>query len=289
MFNVIAKDELAPGVFRFVVEAPQIARKARPGQFVILRLNEHGERIPLTIANHDEERGTLTLFVQAVGKTSLDLSRLEKDQGILDIAGPLGLPTEIERFGTVALVGGGFGIAALWPIARALTAIGNKTIALMGARSKNLLLLQEEMHAAASEVRVATNDGSAGMRGLVTDLLDRVIRDEGPVHRVIAIGPVVMMKAVCALTRAHNIPTRVSLNPIMIDGTGMCGACRVMVDGKMRFTCVDGPEFDGHLVDFEGLENRLRGYLPEEQQARERLTGGQECRLDTTGAARSQP
>jgi len=287
VFNVVAKDERTPGVFRFVIQAPQIARKARPGQFVILRLNEHGERIPLTIAHHDEVRGTLTLFVQAVGKTSIEMSRLESGQGILDIAGPLGRPTEIERFGTVVLVGGGFGIAALWPIARELTAAGNRTIALLGARSKNLLLLQEEIQAASSEVRVATNDGSAGTRGLVTDLLEQVIREESPVHRVIAIGPVVMMKAVCELTRASSIPTRVSLNPIMIDGTGMCGACRVMVDGKMRFACVDGPEFDGHLVDFPGLENRLRGYLPEERKSREQFTRVEECRLEEATPPRS--
>jgi len=282
VFDIVSKEEPTEGVFRFVVAAPEIARKARPGQFVIVRLNAHGERIPLTIARAD--KGQITLFVQAVGKTSMDMSHLAAGDGILDIAGPLGLASEIERFGTVVLVGGGFGIAALWPIARELTAAGNRTIALVGARSKNLLLLRDELAAAASEVRIATNDGSAGTRGLVTDLLRQVIAEERAVDRVVAIGPVPMMRAVCDIT--HDIPTRVSLNPIMIDGTGMCGACRVTVGGEMKFACVDGPEFDGHAVDFDGLENRLRGYKVEERASRERVGDNEACRLeaaDTSG------
>ncbi len=278
VFNIVSKEEPTEGVFRFVVAAPEIAKKARPGQFVIVRLNAHGERIPLTIACASQ--GQITLFVQAVGKTSMDMSHLAAGDGILDIAGPLGLASEIERFGTVVLVGGGFGIAALWPIARKLTAVGNRTLALVGARSKNLLLLENELQAAASEVRTATNDGSAGTRGLVTDLLKRVIAEERAIDRVVAIGPVPMMRAVCDITRAHNIPTRVSLNPIMIDGTGMCGACRVTVGGEMKFACVDGPEFDGHAVDFDGLKNRLRGYKMEERASRERIRDDEACRLE---------
>ena len=270
MFQVLEKQQLAPQTFRFVIEAPDIARKARAGQFVILRLDKRGERIPLTISDALTDQGAVVLFVQAVGKTSTQMSRLNAGDSILDMAGPLGNPSEIELFGTVVLVGGGFGVAAIYPIARDLTQCGNTTISILGARTQELLLLQEEMKAVSTEVLSITNDGSSGRKGFVTDELKRLIDAGKSIDRVIAIGPPIMMKAVADLTRPHGIKTIVSMNPIMIDGTGMCGACRVKVGEEMKFACVDGPEFDGHAVDFEGLLNRLKTYIPEEQESRDK-------------------
>jgi NAD(P)H-flavin reductase len=270
MYQIVDKDELSAGVCRFVVEAPDIARKARAGQFVILRLNERGERIPLTISDTLTEQGSVVLFVQAVGKTSTQMSRLSIGDSILDMAGPLGNPSKIALFGTVVLVGGGFGVAAIYPIARDLTQCGNTTISILGARTQELLLLEEKMKCVSTEVLSITNDGSNGRKGFVTDELKRLIDEGKSIDRVIAIGPPIMMKAVADLTRPHGIKTVVSMNPIMIDGTGMCGACRVTVGSEMKFACVDGPEFDGHAVDFEGLLNRLKTYIPEEQESREK-------------------
>lgn len=270
MFRILEKQQLAPQVFRFVLEAPDIARKARAGQFVILRLDERGERIPLTISDAQTEKGTIVLFIQVVGKTSTQMSELNAGDSILDLAGPLGNPSEIALFGTVVLVGGGFGVAAIYPIARDLTQCGNTTISILGARTQELILLQEEMKRVSTEVLSVTDDGSSGTKGLVTDELKRLIDEGRSIDRVIAIGPPVMMKAVADLTRPHGIKTVVSMNPIMIDGTGMCGACRVKVGEQMKFACVDGPEFDGHAVDFEGLLNRLKTYIPEEQESREK-------------------
>lgn len=270
MFRILEKQLLAPQMFRFVVEAPDIARKARAGQFVILRLDQQGERIPLTISDAWKDQGTVVLFVQAVGKTSTQMSRLNVGDSILDLAGPLGNPSEIALFGTVVLVGGGFGVAAIYPIARDLTRCGNTTISILGARTQELILLQEEMKSVSTEVLSVTDDGSSGRKGWVTDELKRLIDEGKSIDRVIAIGPPIMMKAVADLTRPHGIKTIVSMNPIMIDGTGMCGACRVKVGEEMKFACVDGPEFDGHAVDFEGLLNRLKTYIPEEQESREK-------------------
>ncbi len=270
MFKILEKDNLAPQVFRYVVEASEIANKAQAGQFVIIRLDETGERIPITICDADRENGTLTFFVQAVGKTSIEMSLMQVGDSILDIVGPLGNPSEIERFGTVVLIGGGFGIAAIHPIAKALSDAGNKTISILGARTKELVLLEKEMKGVSSEVRIVTNDGSYGSKGFVTDVLQEMIQNRETIDRVIAIGPLIMMKAVADLTNQYKIPTYVSLNPIMIDGTGMCGACRVSVGNKMKFACVDGPEFDAHQVDFEGLLNRLGSYLPEEKKSKEK-------------------
>jgi ferredoxin--NADP+ reductase len=282
MFQILEKNCLAPRVFRFLIEAPDIAKKAQPGQFIIIRLDETGERIPLTISDFDPIRGTLTLFVQATGKTSIEMSLMKVGDMILDVVGPLGNPTQIDRFGTVALVGGGFGIAAIHPIARALTQAGNTTISIMGARNKELLILQDEMAKASTDTRVVTDDGSYGEKGLVTDILSRLIKKRGSIDLVISIGPLIMMKAIADLTRPYNIPTIVSMNPIMIDGTGMCGACRVMVGGEMKFACVDGPEFNGHEVDFEGLLNRLKSYIPEEAEAKEKYLHELEgaCKVD---------
>ncbi|MBC8283687.1 MAG: sulfide/dihydroorotate dehydrogenase-like FAD/NAD-binding protein [Nitrospinae bacterium] len=287
MFRILEKDQLASQVFRYVLHAPDIAKKALPGQFIILRLDEMGERIPITISDYDSIQGTLTLYVQAVGKTSLEMSRMSIGDSILDIAGPLGNASEIDCFGTVVLIGGGFGIAAIHPIARALTRKKNKTISILGAQARERMILVEEMEKVSTEVHSVTDDGSYGSKGKVTDILQMMIEKKVPIDRVIAIGPLIMMKAVADLTRPHGISTQVSLNPIMIDGTGMCGACRVTVGGEMKFACVDGPEFDGHAVDFDGLLNRLRSYVPEETEAKEKYIHDTEgtCRhLETSNA-----
>ena len=281
MFKILKKTQLAPQVFYYLLHAPDIAKKALPGQFVIIRLDETGERIPITISDFDPIDGTLTFYVQAVGKTSLEVSLMHAGDFILDVVGPLGNSSQIDLFGTVALVGGGFGIAAIHPIARALTQAGNKTISILGARTEELVILEKEMRTASTDVHVVTDDGSHGAIGLVTDILQILIDKKEPINRVIAIGPLIMMKAVADLTRPHKIPTFLSMNPIMIDGTGMCGACRVTVNGEMKFACVDGPEFDGHAVDFEGLLNRLKTYIPEETEAKEKYlkdTAGK-CRI----------
>ncbi len=283
MFRILDKKLLAPQVFRFEIEAPDIARKAQAGQFLIIRLDEHGERVPLTISDALAEKGSIVLFVQTVGKTSFQMSRLEIGGFILDVVGPLGTPSEKGPFGTVALLGGGFGIAAIYPIARDLYRAGDKIISILGARSKDFLLLETEMETVSAEVRRVTEDGSCGTKGFVTDELERLIQSGEPVDRVVAIGPPAMMKAVADLTRPYRIKTVVSMNPIMIDGTGMCGACRVTVGGEMKFACVDGPEFDGHQVDFDGLLNRLKTYVPEEQEAREKWIQehSEPCRLES--------
>jgi NAD(P)H-flavin reductase len=280
MYKILEKQDLASQVFRYLIEAPDIARKALPGHFVILRLDEVGERIPITISDADPIKGTLTFFVQAVGKTSLEMSLMNVGDSILDVVGPLGNPSQIDLFGTVVLVGGGFGIAAIHPIARVLTQAGNKTISILGAQTKERVILEGEMEKASTEVHVVTDDGSYGKKGRVTNTLQSMIETREPIDRVIAIGPLVMMKAVADLTRPYGIKTLVSLNPIMIDGTGMCGACRVTVGGEMKFACVDGPEFDGHAVDFEGLLNRLKSYESEEAEAKEKYL------QDTGGACR---
>ena len=283
MYKILDKEQLAPQVFRYILHAPDIAKKALPGQFVIIRLDETGERIPITISDSDPALGTLTFFVQAVGKTSIEMSLMHTGDFILDVVGPLGNPSHIDNFGTVVLIGGGFGIAAIHPISRALTKAGNKTIAILGARTKKLVILENEMLKAASRVHIATDDGSYGTQGFVTDVLDEMISKKEPIDRVIAIGPLVMMKAVADLTLPHKITTLISMNPIMIDGTGMCGACRVMVSGEMKFACVDGPEFDGHAVDFEGLLNRLKTYIPEETDSKQQYLKDTEgkCKIAT--------
>jgi sulfide dehydrogenase subunit beta len=287
MFKIIEKNQLAPQVFRYLLQASDIAKKALPGQFVIIRLDETGERIPITISDADPTKGTLTFFVQAVGKTSLEMSLMNVGDLILDVVGPLGNPSQIDLFGTVVLVGGGFGIAAIHPIARALTQAGNKTISILGTQTKERVILEGEMEKASTEVHVVTDDGSYGTKGKVTNILQSMIEKKEPIDRVIAIGPLVMMKAVADLTRPYGISTLVSLNPIMIDGTGMCGACRVTVGGEMKFACVDGPEFDGHAVDFEELLNRLKSYVPEETEAKEKYLQDTEgtCRHVETSSA----
>ena len=266
MPEIAEKEVLTPQIVRLKVIAPDIAKKRRPGQFVILRVDERGERIPLTIVDSDPREGTVTIVFQVVGKTTHMLSQLERGDKILDFAGPLGKPTEIEQFGTVVVVGGGIGTAVAFRIAKGMKEAGNKVIAIVGARSKDLLVLEHEIAAVSDEIVVTTDDGSYKRPGLVTEPLKEYL-DRGEVDQVVAIGPVPMMHAVSELTRIYGVKTLVSLNPIMVDGTGMCGACRVAVGGKTRFACVDGPEFDGHEVDFKDLTMRLTAYRDHEKQA----------------------
>ncbi len=270
MFTIVEKQTLAPTVHRMVIRAPEIARKHRAGNFVILRIHEKGERIPLTVADKDPEAGTITLVFQAVGKTTSELATLDAGDALLDLAGPLGKPTHIEKFdGVTVCVGGGIGVAPVHPIACALKEAGNRVISIIGARTQELLIMEEEMRRASDELFVATDDGSYGHHGFVTDVLKDVIEREGKenVALAVAIGPVPMMRACCKVTEPYGVHTVVSLNPIMVDATGMCGACRVTVGGQTKFACVDGPEFDGHQVDFDELSKRLRAYVEDERRA----------------------
>jgi ferredoxin--NADP+ reductase len=264
--EVLEKRQLGPDVFRMELVYPKLARKARPGQFVIVRASEDGERIPLTIADADPEAGSITLIFQVVGKSTTLLARMEPGDEILDVVGPLGIPTEIKRFGRVVCIGGGIGAAPLYPIAKALKAAGNAVTAILGGRSKNLVILENEFRAISDAVVVTTDDGTYGRKGFVTDALNDLLATGERFDRAWAIGPVPMMKAVCDVTRGAGIPTVVSLNPIMVDGTGMCGGCRVIVGGKVKFACVDGPEFDGHAVDFDTLAKRLTTYRDRERR-----------------------
>ena len=270
MFKIIEKNELAARVFRYVVKVPDIARKAKPGQFIILRIHDGGERIPITIADMNPVEGTLTLYVQVVGKTTYQMSLLKAGEGLMDVVGPLGMPSAIEPVGTVVGIGGGFGIAALYPILRAHHQAGNRTISIIGGRSKDLLILRDEISHVSDSALIATDDGSLGTKGFVTDVLRSLLASGEKIDLVIAIGPLIMMQAVSERTRPSGIRTMVSMNPIMMDGTGMCGACRVNVGGEMKFACIDGPEFDGHQVNFEEVLNRLKMYLPEEKLAMDR-------------------
>jgi len=267
VFPIVDVRLLAASVKQFKVAAAEIAKKRKPGQFVVLRTHEEGERIPLTIADADPSAGTITLIFQEVGKSTMQLGKLKAGDSILDLIGPLGRPTHIENFGTVVCIGGGIGIAPVYPIVKGMREAGNRVISIIGARNKDLLIMEEEMAAVAHILKVSTDDGSYGYHGFVSDVLQDVIDEGNPLHLVVAIGPVPMMRVVCNVTRSRNIKTVVSLNPIMVDATGMCGACRVSVGGKTRFVCVDGPEFDGHEVNFAELVKRQRAYLDQEQQA----------------------
>ena len=268
--RIIAKENLIPGkTSKMILDAPQIASHARPGHFVMLRMSEKGERIPLTIADTDKEKGQITIVYLVMGKSTAELEALEAGDSILDVCGPLGHATHIEKKGTVICVGGGTGIAAMHHIAKGHHQIGNRVVGIIGARSKELLLFEKELRSFADEMLISTDDGSYGHKGFVTDLLrDRLEKDKA-VFEVVAVGPVPMMAAVADVTRPFGVRTTVSLNPIMVDGIGMCGACRVTVGGKTRFACVDGPEFDGHQVDFAELRRRLGAYRTQEQQSME--------------------
>lgn len=255
-----------PDICYYKLDAPLIARKAKPGQFVIIRLNKNGERIPLSLADINPEEGTISLIVMSVGKTTYEMSSFNAGADILDVCGPLGQPTHIEKVGRVILVGGGFGVAPLYPIAKASRAAGNEVITIIGARSKDLLIYETEMQKASSEVLITTDDGSKGMKGFVTDALQNKL-EQNVINLIIAIGPPVMMKNVSRTSKPFGVKTIVSLNPIMIDGTGMCGGCRVLVGGKTRFACIDGPDFDGHQVDWGILMNRQKMYVKEERKS----------------------
>jgi len=283
LFEIVEKQTLAPTVHRMVLRAPEIARKHRAGNFVVLRIHEKGERIPLTVADKDAQAGTITLVFQAVGKTTSELGEMKAGQHLLDVVGPMGRPTHVEKFdGVTVCVGGGIGVAPVHPIACALKEAGNRVVSIIGARTKELLIMEEEMGRASHELLVATDDGSYGHHGFVTDVLKQVIEREGRenVALVVAIGPVPMMRACCKVTEPYGVETVVSLNPIMVDATGMCGACRVTVGGETRFACVDGPEFDGHQVDFDELTKRLRIYVEDERRAMQIWTeqhAGHQC------------
>ena len=269
LFTIKRKRLIAPSVYLMDVEAPKIARKRKAGQFVILRVSDAGERFPLTIADSDTAAGTITIIFQTAGKSTTMLAALNEGEAILDVVGPLGRPTHIEKVGHVVCIGGGVGIAPVYPILCAMKAAGNRVTSVISARSKNLLILEEEMRRESDELKVATDDGSCGFKGFPTQILQGMIDAKERIDLVVAVGPVPLMRAVCQVTKSHAIPTVVSLNPIMVDGTGMCGGCRVTVGGKTQFVCVDGPEFDGHQVDFDLLAKRLRTYTALERESAE--------------------
>ena len=271
MFKILRKEELSPNVYAMDIEAPRVAKKAQAGQFIVLRVDEKGERIPLTIADFDREKGKILIVFQVIGASTMQLAAMEAGDSLLDFVGPLGQPSEIEKMGTVVVVGGGIGVAPTYPIARAMKEAGNKVIAIMGAKTKDILIMEDEMKKVTDEVVVTTDDGSYGIKGFVTNAVQMLVDRGEKIDQITAIGPVIMMKSVADATRDLGIRTIVSLNPIMVDGTGMCGCCRVQVGDETKFACVDGPEFDGHLVDFKGLMSRQRTYRDLEAEAKDHV------------------
>ena len=274
-YKIRNKKDLNTQVFLMEIEAPAVARKAEPGQFIILRIDEYGERVPFTIADFDREKGTVTIIVQAVGKTTRDMQKLRTGDSILDFAGPLGMPTPLEGKKKVAVIGGGLGTAIAYPQAKKLKALGASVTVITGFRSEDFIILKDEMQAVADKLIITTDDGSNGTKGFVTDHLKEELDAGERFDEVIAIGPLVMMRAVCRLTKDYGVPTTVSMNPVMIDGTGMCGGCRVIVGGEVKFACVDGPDFDGHLIDWDAAMKR--GQMFKEQEKRSCTEG--HCRI----------
>lgn len=276
-YKIVKKADLNSQIYLMEIEAPLVARKAAPGQFVILRIDEKGERVPFTIADFDKAKGTVTVIIQAVGKTTRDLSKLNEGDTILDFAGPLGIPTPLEGLKKVAVIGGGLGTAIAYPQAKKLKELGAEVTAISGFRSKEYIILEDEMNAVSDKLIITTDDGSNGLQGFVTDRLREELEVGEKYDEVIAIGPLVMMRAVCNLTKEYDIPTTVSMNPVMIDGTGMCGGCRVIVDGETKFACVDGPDFDGHKIDWDAAIKRQQMFRAYEKRSCEegkcRLTG----------------
>lgn len=266
-YKIIKKVMLNPTVFLMEVDAPLVAHKAEPGQFIILRIDEYGERVPFTVADFDRENGTVTIIVQIVGKTTQDLSKMEAGEYLNDFVGPLGKPTPLDGKKKVAVIGGGLGTAIAYPQAKKLHQLGADVTVITGFRNKDLIILEDELKKIANKLIVATDDGSNGNQGFVTDMLEKEINAGEKFDEVIAIGPLVMMKFVCKLTEKYNIPTMVSMNPVMIDGTGMCGGCRIIVDGETKFACVDGPDFDGHKVDWDSAMKRGRMFRDYEARA----------------------
>ena len=283
MYTILRKEPLNPTTDLFEIQAPKLSKKARAGQFVVIRVDEPGERIPLTLADWDAEKGSITLVVMKVGTSTHKLAALSQGESILDLVGPLGIPSEVERFGTVVCVGGGVGIAPVYPIARALKEAGNRVLAIIGARSRELLFWEDRMRSASDELVVTTDDGSYGRKGLVTEPLQEYLEAYKEIRRVVAIGPAVMMKFCSLTTKPFEVPTIVSLNSIMVDGTGMCGGCRISANQKTKFACVDGPEFDGHQVDWDILLSRQRVYLGQEKESLHQWESSR-CGKQTVGA-----
>lgn len=279
LYKIVEKQDLSPTISRHVVYAPLIAAKAKPGHFVILRTKEGGERIPVTLVDWSAEDGTVTVIIQSIGKSTTEMNALKQGDSFSDVAGPLGTPVEIKKWGTVLGVGGGVGIAELYPIARAYKQAGNKVISILGARNKELLILEKEMAAISDKVIVTTDDGSAGKKGLVTDAMKDLYAAGERLDAVFTIGPIIMMKFVAETSRPHGTPTFASLNPVMLDGTGMCGGCRVEIAGKPRFACVDGPMFDAHLTNFDLLMKRTAAYREQEKESLERYAKDHQCRI----------
>ncbi|MEM2838744.1 MAG: sulfide/dihydroorotate dehydrogenase-like FAD/NAD-binding protein [Thermoplasmata archaeon] len=271
MYKIVDKRDLATGIHLLEIEAPLIARKAKAGQFVMLMIDDKGERIPLTMADWNPEKGTVTVIALEAGKTTMKLGTLKKGDNLRSVVGPLGIETHTHGLGTVVCIGGGIGIALMFPTVRAMKQAGNKVISIMGARTKDLLIMEKEVKAYSDEIYPCTDDGSYGHHGFVSDILKKMLEEKRKIDVVYAVGPVIMMKVISDLTRPYGVKTIVSLNPIMVDGTGMCGSCRVQVDGKTRFGCVDGPDFDGHKVDFQLLIARNKRYLAEEKIAVEKF------------------
>jgi len=279
MPRVLENVQIGPLNWKMCVEAPKLVLKAKPGQFVIIRVNEHGERVPMSIAGLDRQKGVLTIIYQVVGKTSALMTTVPAGGEILDCVGPLGLPTHVENWGTAIVVGGGIGIAPIYPIAQAWKAAGNKLYTIIGARSKNILFYEEEHRRVADKLFVCTDDGTYGHHGFVSDVLKQILDSGEKVGMIIAIGPVPMMRVVSNLTRPYGVPTWVSLNPLMVDGTGMCGGCRVALGNTTKFACVDGPDFDGHQVDFDLLTKRLAAYKEQERQSMHKFLEDPGCKL----------
>jgi ferredoxin--NADP+ reductase/dihydroorotate dehydrogenase electron transfer subunit len=273
-YKITEKRQLVPDVHLMNIQAPDVAAAAKAGQFIILRIDEAGERIPLTIADYNADEGSVTIIFQEMGKTTKQLAKMSAGEELLDFVGPLGKESEVEKLGTVVLVGGGVGIAPIYPQAKEYRAAGNKVISIIGARNEDMLILEDEMIAASDEVLVATDDGSKGHHGFVTDLVKQLLDGEEHIDRIVAIGPPIMMRAVAGVTASYDVETLVSLNPIMVDGTGMCGGCRVNVGGEVKFACVDGPEFNAKDVDFNLLMSRLSFYRKEEADAIEKSHKG---------------
>jgi ferredoxin--NADP+ reductase len=277
MYEILEKEKWHDVIYSMRVDAPFVAKVAQPGQFVILMTTEKGERIPLTIADYDPEEGWVQIVFQTVGKTTTELAEMNEGDALFSFVGPLGKPSEIDKYGTVVTVGGGTGIACVYPITRALKAAGNRVIAIIGAKTKELIIMEEEMRKASTELLITTDDGSYVRKGFVTDVLDEVLQREGDVKKIWAVGPAIMMKVISDVTKPYSVETIVCLNAVMVDGTGMCGSCRVTVDGETKFTCVDGPEFNGHLIDWPEFMNRLRRYEKSEQHALERYEETRQC------------
>lgn len=280
-YKIVKKNVLNPQIFLMEVEAPLIAAKAEPGQFIILRIDEYGERVPFTIADFDREKGTVTIIVQIVGKTTRDLAEVPEGAELLDFVGPLGMPTPLSGIKKAAVIGGGLGTAIAYPQAKKLHSLGADVTVITGFRDKDLIILEDELNAVSDKLIITTDDGSNGLKGFVTDRLKELLESGEKFDEVIAIGPLVMMRAVCSLTKEYGIKTTVSMNPIMIDGTGMCGGCRVTVGGETKFACVDGPDFDGHLIDWDSAMKRSRMFRDYEQRSCEEGR----CRIGRTNSA----